>query len=110
MPKGEIDTFKYAQPIQKIQFSLMIWAAVYTHFKDEFPLVIWNQEFETAEEKEDNINKLREMNSQRMMQILNQRQNCAIPGTAEFEEMSKINIKIDKENARRQAIGQRGRL
>jgi hypothetical protein len=110
MPKGCIDTFKYALPVQKEQFGLMIWAAVCACFDGDFPIVIWEQYFESEEEEVKNNQELAEMNQQRRTTVLNQQANCHIQGTEEYEALSSKNAEIDKENIRRRETRQRGRL
>ena len=110
-PKGQIDTFKRALPVQKVRFKMMIWGAVCAEWKGEFPSFVWNEEIEDDDARRANAYELAQENSYRKAKIEEARQEAdSHPLSLGGRALREINSNIQRENARRSDIGQRGRL
>ena len=110
-PKGQIDTFARALPVQKVRFKMMIWAATCAEWKEQFPFFIWDKAFEDEDSKRANAYELAQENISRKEEVDKARNTAQNDSKSiEARTLREINGNIRRENVRRQQTGERGRL
>lgn len=110
-PRGQVDRFKRALPTKKINFKIMIWAAVCTHWDGEFPIYVWDDMIEDKTAKQENAAVLDQENLERRQKV-DYIRHCAdsIESSTEARVLRDLNSDVQQENQRRAAAGERGRL
>ena len=110
-PRGQVDTFERALPISKVQFKMMIWAAICVGWEGEFPIFCWSDSIEDDEAKQANSEELALENQLRRANIEASHLSVTqVSDSVEARALQEINGNIQRENTRRAEIGQRGRL
>ena len=110
-PKGQVDRFKRALPTKKINFKIMIWAAVCTNWEGDFPIYVWDEMIEDQTAKQMAAAALDQENLGRRQKVDHIR-HCADsdPSSIEARTLRDLNSDIQRANQRRAAVGERGRL